>query len=206
MRLSTVVEPTVEPCTLAELKWACRVDLDIAAENDLITKFGVAARKKCEQITRRCFVSTQLRLSMDCFPTQGLNLWTGYNHWDRTIRLPRSSVIAVQSITYVDTTGTTVTLASDQYIVSVGNAGRIVPAYNCNWPTCRIQPDSVNILFTVGFGTTAASVPEDVKQGIRFLTNHYYINRSAVEVGATGAEIPLTVEDILSDACWGGSL
>jgi hypothetical protein len=72
------------------------------------------------------------------------------------INLPRSPVIAVQSITYLDSTLASQTLDPATYIVDTsGEIGRIMPVPGAIWPyQLNYIPGSVQVTFTAGFTKT----------------------------------------------------
>lgn len=194
-QLTITTQPSEEPVSTAELRSHCRID--ITDENTLLDTYQKAARITCENLTRRAFVTTTFKLTLDCFPSG----WIGPCNWN-PIWLPRADVIAVTSITYVDTDGTTQTLASNQYQVTTGHPAKVTPAYGCQWPVTRTQPDAVNVTFTAGYGA-ASAVPENIKLAIKHLVSHWYNNRSKVEVGTIATEIPWTCEALLASSLWG---
>lgn len=195
MGLTITTPPSEEPVTTSELRAHCRIDIN--DENTLLDTYEKAARISLENLTRRAFVTTTFKLTLDGFPMfqQG---W----YYNNPIWLPRADVIAISSITYVDANGSTQTLASNQYQLTTGHPAKVVPAYGTSWPTTRYQPDAVSITFTAGYGA-ATAVPENVKLAIKHLVSHWYNNRSKVEVGTISSEIPWTCEALLSNEYWG---
>ena len=181
-RLTVTTEPSVEPITLAEAKLHLRVDH--SHEDDYITSLIVSARKEAENYTRRAFVNTTFRLSMD--------------HWPRVIYLPRGKVQSVTSVKYYDTNGTQQTLATSVYDVDTDSEpGRIVEAYNQSWPDYRDIVNTIQVVYVAGYGAAAANVPDNVKQAIKIYTGHLYENREVTISGTIIAEIPLAYRALL---------
>src|SRR4051812_10578846 len=127
LSLQKTVEPATEPLTLTEAKLHLRVD---ATDDDsLITSLITVAREMVETATNRQIVSATWKLSMDCFPSGwsshsgrliedqgGLRYSDGLRQWQgNVIKLPRSPVASVSSVTYVDPNGATQTLSSSLY-------------------------------------------------------------------------------------------
>lgn len=195
MGLFITSQPSEEPVSTAELRAHCRIDIN--DENTLLDSYQKAARISLETLTRRAFVTTTFKLTLDDFP-RCVNYW----YFQNPIWLPRADVIAISSITYVDSNGSTQTLASNQYQLTTGHPAKVVPAYGLNWPTTRNQPDCVSVTFSAGYGA-ATAVPENVKLAIKHLVSHWYNNRSKVEVGTISSEIPWTCEALLSNEFWG---
>lgn len=184
MGLVRTVAPATEPVSLTEAKAQCRIDG--TAENDLLTALIAAARTHLEEITWRALITQTWRLTLRGFPT-----------CNAPIYLPRPPLIAVSSITYVDTAGTTQTLASGDYTVdAAAEPGTIEPAWGLSWPLTRDQPAAVTITYTAGFGN-AAAVPSDLVHALKLLIGHWSENREAVAEGGL-TEVPLAVQALVA--------
>lgn len=110
----------------------------------LLSMLIQAARQHAEQELGRAIMPQTLDAYFDEF-----------NHCGFTLP-PLNSVT---SITYVDTDGTTQTLAANQYQVdAVSIPARIVPAYAVVWPTTREQLNAVTIRFSAGYTTVPACI------------------------------------------------
>lgn len=178
MGLVQVTAPASEPITLAEAKLHLREDG--TAQNDLITAHIIAARQLAENDTGRSFVSQQWRLTMDDFPRDG-----------SPIRLERPPLVSVQSITYVDSTGVTQTLAASEYVVDVSTLyGEVVLAYGAAWPNVRAGRGAVTVNYTAGYGA-AAAVPEAIKAAIKLMVADLYENRESAIVGTIHTDNPV---------------
>jgi hypothetical protein len=71
------------------------------------------------------------------------------------IILPRGPVITVDSIQYIDGTGTPQTLDPTLYFVdNMSEPCRILPAYGRGWPATQWVPNAVTIKFTAGYEQT----------------------------------------------------
>ena len=165
----------------------CRIDLseDAAYVNSLIAR----ATKHCENITKRQFISAVWTLSMDSFYD------SRYVTCGR-IYVPRPPLIAVSSIVYVASDGTSTTLDTSDYRVDAqSQPGRIEPVYGESWPVTRDVINAVTVTHTAGFGTAASSVPDDIKHAILLLVGHWYMNREAV--GTMTKEIEFGVLSLL---------
>jgi len=187
-----------EPISLAQAQLHCRSD---QSENDpelaLLIK---AVRKYFEKWTNQSFTTQTYQLTLDHFPNyMGLAL-SDYNRlWDLVgIRLPKSPPIpqgqvTVQSITYVDTTGTPQTMDPTTYNVDLTTVPvRITPAYGKIWPIARYQAGAVQIQFQV-----IPVVDEDVLAGMLLLLGHWNEHREGVLAG-TYAEVPHGICSILA--------
>lgn len=128
-----------EPLSPADLKQHLRIS--DSEEDTLLAAYLAAGRRWAETFTRRQFVRAEWQLRMDCFP-----------EWE--LRLPRPPLISVSSIVYLDSAGTSQTLAADLYTVDrFAEPGVIVPAYGQTWPTVQDgTPNAVVVTYLAGYG------------------------------------------------------
>lgn len=185
--LTLITGPAVEPVTLAEAKRHCRVDM--ADDDGLIADLIAAATRHCEQVTHRRFISQVWEDRLDAVPAY---VWTA----------PVAPVLSIGSVTYVDRDGATQTWSSALYRTDIpagDSAGpaRLTPLYGELWPQARSITNTFAVRFTVGYGTTAASVPADIKAAIKLMVGHLYANREAVNVGNIVTPMPMAVDALL---------
>ena len=159
MAVTIFTEPTQEPISLAEQKLHSRVTTD---DDDAILAIYIkAARRSCELFQGRAYINQTLDLTLDNFPCNGI------------IYVPRAPLVSVTSITYVDTDGTSQTLASSEYTADTkSEPGRIYPAYGEAWPSVRDQPNAITVRFVAGYGTTKGSVPDMFRAAIILLSTN----------------------------------
>lgn len=189
MSLTLVTAPIAEPVTLDEAKDHLRVD--DANEDAYIASLIPVARDYVEAVTGLAFVSQQWLYTADNFPYSGY--WpygygsygafayatSGYNSYDDTIKLYRAPLISVQSITYIDPTGNTQTLASNQYtVLTASTIGEIALNYGCYWPFTRPVRNAVQVSFTAGY-PNVESIPESFLGAMKYLINDMYVNRES---------------------------
>jgi uncharacterized phiE125 gp8 family phage protein len=155
----------------------------LADDEDQMSAFLLAARRRLEQEMGRALVSQTWRLSLDRFPHFHQRAWpVGY----MPILLPRPAIIGVSSFKYLDPTDPTgtaqITLALNTDFIVDGNSepARVQPATNKAWPSALRQQNAVNIDYTAGYGTDGTSVPNDIKLAIKMLAAHWYENRETV--------------------------
>ena len=102
------------------------------------------------------------------------------------------------TIQYVDTAGDTQTLSSSVYNVDIyQEPGRISEAYGQQWPTTRIINNAVIVTYVAGYGATAATVPQGIKDAIMILVNHLYENRDIIVTGTIVSKIPMSAISLL---------
>lgn len=175
--------PAVEPVTLAEAKTHLRVD--ITDDDAYITRLITMAREQCELEARRAFVTQTLEVRLE--------RWPGYQ-----LGLPMPPLQSVTSITYTDQEGNAATVtATDYYIYTGVEPGRLILKPNKSWPTVNLMPGpSIVIQYVAGYGL-AVAVPQRYKQAILLLVGHMYENREAVLVGTVQAELRRAVDSLL---------
>ena len=187
MALICTVGPVVEPVTLAEAKLHMRVDL--ADDDALILGLITAARQHLEAMCRPqlAMLAQTWRLVLDAWPGGDL------------VELRPWPLRSVSSITYIDTAGVTRTLASTAYQVDTYSAPGRVYALN-GWPSTTLRDMAgVTMEFVAGYGETAATLPQPIRQALLLLVAHWYENREmAVVSGAMPKELPFTVSALMA--------
>jgi uncharacterized phiE125 gp8 family phage protein len=201
MPYTVTTPPAVEPLTLSAAK--LHLGLDMSEFDGWVESKIRAARSYVEKYCRRGMVTQTVTLTADAFPRccgDGWYEFDGERHRDGAIRLPWGRVQSVASVAYVDADGATQTWDASKYRVDTASEpGRITPAYGEAWPTTRCVTNAVTVAYVVGYGATAASVPEDVKHAMLLLLTHWWENRSAVNVGNITTNLDFSVEALLSD-------
>ena len=188
MTITVVEAPAAEPVDLDDLKAHLGVTID--DDDALIATKIRAARIRLERLAGIAMVEQTLLLTLDGFPA-------GY------FPLPRPPLVEVVSITYVDPLLATQALPAEAFIVrGVGATGYLAPVGR--WPRTDLLPGAVEIIFKAGYGTTAESVPEPLREAVRQLAAHLYENREPVAVGNIVNELPHGIEDLIADyRVWG---
>jgi uncharacterized phiE125 gp8 family phage protein len=170
--------------TLEEAKKHLRIET--SDEDVLVTGLIEAAREWCEGYQNRAFITQTWEIALDSFPSE--------NH----IEIPKPPLQSIESVKYYGTDETEYTFSADSYYVDTySEPGRIVLKFGETWPSDMLRTaNGVIIQFTVGYGDTAASVPEKVKQAIKVLVGHLYENREATDIKEL-KEVPFAVRDLL---------
>jgi uncharacterized phiE125 gp8 family phage protein len=181
--LSLITGPTMEPVSLAEAKAHCRITE--ADEDGVIAGYILAARNHVETETRRALLTQTWELTLDA--------------WPASIVLPRPPAISITSISYVDAQGATQTLAADQYRLVKQDTGEwaIIPAYQVTWPTLRVDASVVTVRYACGYGTLPGSIPEELRQAMLLLVEHWFRNRGPVAIGTIANNLDRTVDSLL---------
>lgn len=195
--LTLVTPPAAEPVTLAEAKAHLRVE--IADDDALIADLVAAARQAAESHTRRALITQTWRLTLDRFPGKPLPWWDGVREGAdvpepaNAIELPRPPLQSVTSVTaYDDADAATVMAATDYFVDSDHEPGRVVLRSGKTWPVVLRVAAGVEIEYVAGYGA-ATDVPEAIRQGLLLLVGHFYENREAVAAAGAVSELPLGV-------------
>lgn len=179
------VEPKVEPIGPEDVKANAYV-VDTEEDNKFITDQLIpTARRYVEELAKRSLITQTRKQSYDCMPCSPFFL--------------RYSPVQSTTITftYVDTNGTTQTLASTEYNVDILRIpGRVEEAYGKAWPSAREQANSVNITYTAGYGAAAKSVPIIYRRCMIVLCTHWYDNRD--QLGCVGEDMAGKLEGMLA--------
>jgi len=202
MPLIQTTPPAFEPITLAEARLHLRLDSSMTDDDTLVTMLISAARCYAEMLTGRSFISQGWRLVLDSFPGPsliGVPYGTPYSLPGHAILLERGSVQAVTSITYLDMSGAVQTMPPTDWVADTSGAlARVTPVFGKIWPIPMPQIGSVQVNYTAGYGDTAASVPEGIRQWILLRVNTLYEHREEVEV-VRGQIAPMPFVDGLLD-------
>ena len=122
-----------------------------------------------------------------------------FDDWpsDNVIRPRYSPLIAVTSITYIDTAGAVQTWAPGERDVDVTTEpGRITPAYSYSFPSLRGDQNGITLTYTAGYGVSASDTPEDIRTAVFLLVAHLYRNREATTEQAL-SQVPFGVRAML---------
>lgn len=145
---------------------------------------GAATNMAQRQLDRQLCTAT-FRLSLDCFPEP-----TRHNPM-AALYMPRppfqSSGFAIG---YINATGTTVTMASSDYILDTDSEpGRVMPAYGQVWPDTRDQINAVTVTFKAGYGA-ASAVPKAIRTWILTIAAYLFREREPVNIGNITTPLP----------------
>ena len=198
MSLKLQTAATVVPVSLAEAKLHLKVD--VSDDDALISSLITAATLDAEHLMGRALLPQKWQLSLDSFPTDPNSPWWNPAVVARVaIALQRPPVTGVDSIKYVDAvTGVLTTLASGSYqaVLASDYTASVVPAYGLAWPTARVQPEAVQVIFSCGYAD-AAAVPEPIKAWVKLKIGALYLNRELIAVGSRIVRVDLPFDSLL---------
>lgn len=177
--------PVLEPVDVAAAREHLRVD--DTDDDIMIAGLITVARQHVEAVTGRALVTQTWELRLPDFQT--------------VITLPKAPAQSVSSITYVDASGATQTLASTVYQVLLdggpsAQSGRVIEAYGQVWPGSRGHAEDVRVRYVAGYGLPSA-VPAPLRHAMLLLVGHLYENREASAPAAL-AQLPFGVSALLA--------
>lgn len=141
-----------EPITLAEAKTHLRIDT--TDYDSIITPLISTVRQYGEAITGRDFINKTYKGYLDQFPCDG-------------IEIRKSKLQSITSIKYYINSILTTLNSANYYFTKADNAfSKIYLVDGQDYPTTDSKKQAIEILFVVGYGATAASVPEGLKQAM----------------------------------------
>jgi len=164
--------PEFEPLTLAELRNAVKQWSDVTADDDLLQYMQTAAREWLENATGQRFMKQTVIMSFDSFDQltgDVLSIYTG-------------PVLEISSVKYYNDNGDDTTLDSATYSVdTTTKPARILFNDIPSIDTDRLG--GIRVEMVCGYSTSAleseqqTSVPQRVKQAIRYLVTTWYQRR-----------------------------
>ncbi len=176
-----VIDPTIEPVTLAEMKRHLNEFVGVTSRDDDITALIVAGRLWCEDYTGRALIEQSWRLTIGTYEAIYANVDSdtvaGYyrgpfaRNNDGSILLMKSPALDITSFDTVEQDGTTTAIDSDTYELREGDAKdpRLAPLVGAQWTAAQKR-----IVFRAGYADlsaspaqTAADVPQIYKTAIK---------------------------------------
>lgn len=175
-----VYDSSVLALTLGQAKANLRVTS--TDEDDRILALIGAAQTEYEDYTGRILLSSTQILYLDEFEDEKIYL--------------KAPLVSITSIQYYDANNALQTLAAAQYVKDPYAENPYVElAYSCTWPTTYDRPGAVIITYIAGY-SSAAAVPETVKNGLLLYIGHHFENREPQMIGQVATKINPW------EACW----
>lgn len=221
-----VEPPAVEPISLSLAKKQLRIDGINHDDNYLLTEQIIpAARAYCENHCNIAFYDQTYLLTLDSFPygdyrstvpIDQRSPWNYSAYWaDLAIRLPKPRTVAINSLTYVDSTFNLQTIspidptnigAGGYYADLNSEPARIVPGPGGTWPITQFyEPGSIQVNYTAAtFAFTktetvslAAGAPVNGITPYTGVPSKQVISIQSVKDSVTGATLNYSVAPIL---------
>jgi uncharacterized phiE125 gp8 family phage protein len=160
MNLRVITPPTVEPVSVETAKSYLRIDG--TADDTLLAVLIAAARGTGEELARRAFITQTLEMTVDAWPA------------DYVLTIQRPPLLTVTSVKYLDRSKVEATWTD--YVVDIkSEPARII--FRSLPSTVLLETGGITVRFTAGYGTTAADVPQTIKQAVLLLTAYWFENR-----------------------------
>ena len=174
-------EPTSNPIDLAYVKRHARIETT-DEDDDIQSKINAAVRFVERQYSLAAITQTWT-MTLDRFPADG------------RIYLPVRPVQSITSLKYTDTDGDQQTWSGANYRLLDADGLRpyITYIYNGAWPSSvRTDLDSIEVVWSAGYGDSAADVPADFRHALAVLVATYFGNREILDgYVSTGADYQL---------------
>jgi uncharacterized phiE125 gp8 family phage protein len=177
MNLENISLSITEPITLLEAKEHLRVEH--SDDDTYISALITAAREQAESYCELIIPAQQFKYDLDCFPA--------------SISLPNAPVISVDSVSYIDTLGTSQTL-NEYYLAKTPVSANIETAYSKSFPETQSGRDKVSITFTAGF----VDIPETIKHAMKLIIGSLYEQREDHAAGITINSVPWSSKALLN--------
>ena len=139
------IHKTPAPCLPIDLSIVRQqVKQDIQDDDVMLSAYLASAVDYAQNLCQKQFVSAKFSLKLAGFASGA-------------IKIPHGPMVAVQSITYYDTTGALQTLSSSLYTLDFsGHFARISLAPSASWPATQIRDDAVEIQYIAGYVAAAS--------------------------------------------------
>ena len=200
MNIVTLVEPPVEPVTVAEvyefLRWDAEEFDGVPPEaiyplENTIGRHIKTARIWVEQATRRALVMQQLRMTIGQLDKAWLTGFGRIGGWSsmRGIDLLRPPVATIDEVGYYDSNNTLQVLDPADYFLAEDYVPQLRFAYNWQTPCMYERPDAFRITYTAGYNWVdspadyTVAIPAPLKDAIclqvQILADRFDVNEKA---------------------------
>lgn len=161
-------DAATEPLTLAEVKTFLRITT--TDYDDILTPLIKTARQLCEKITGRDMINKTWVTYLDNFSCGFYpnNFYPFSYNSDYSIGLLKSKLQSITSLEYYIDDVLTTFDATKYYITDEADYAAIYLKKNQSFPSIDDRRQAVKITFVSGYGVDAASVPEALKEGMKF--------------------------------------
>lgn len=203
--LAKIVQPSVEPVTLAQAKMHLRVEQE--DEDEHIQGLIQAARTYCELRLDRCLIDTRLEMKLDTFPA-GIELALPLPPFSPTPSRQAIEItfknVQLQEISIVEAEPVLAPAPGTFIVNRAATPVMLTPNVNGYWPVTGPIRSAVTIRWWAGYGDTGLAVPKGIRHAMLMLVAHWYGNREAVSVtGSSVPTVPIGVDELLSTFSWG---
>lgn len=185
MPLLLTSPPTQEPISLTDAKSFLRVET--SADDVLISALVTTSRLQIEAALDLALIHQTWSLLLD--------VWPQTPH----ITMPFAPVAHLVAVNTYDRDGdaTPIPLASFE-LDNASSSPRLLRRNGFATTTPMRALNAIEISFVAGYGATADSVPEPIRQALRLLVAHWYEHRDPGEVDVPAANVPASVSSLLA--------
>lgn len=161
---SVIVEPTLEPVTVDELKVFAHIDGN--DEDATLAGFIKAARVASEQHMGRALIHQTIDMKMDYWPSEN-------------IKLPMPPLVSITKVAILDEDDVETEYSSNNYFtIAGGGAGRLVLKKSVTAPTNASRDyGGYLIRYVAGYGAVAANIPQTIIESIKLWASSIYETR-----------------------------
>jgi uncharacterized phiE125 gp8 family phage protein len=160
MHSKVIVQPAVEPLTVAEAKYHCKVDDTSGDESNYFSRLITRARRIAENYSGLSFLTQTRQLSLDYFPCG-------------VIEIPYGPVQSVE-MEYYNSAGSLITMVEGTDFRISGDRIQAIDG----WPTVKNMIDAVTIVYVAGFTNTGEDhLPEEAIDACARLVARFYEKR-----------------------------
>src|SRR3954447_14953218 len=166
--------PAVEPVSVPDMRAYLR--LDDGAEDDLVAALVKAARLSVEALAGRVMLDSLWRIALDGWPES------------RVIPLPASPLLAVERVRVLDRDGQAADVPDGLYEAgALSDPPRVI--VDPLAPEPGRPRKGIVIEVRAGYGATAETVPEPLRQAVRLLAARWFENRGDADPGPAPADV-----------------
>jgi uncharacterized phiE125 gp8 family phage protein len=157
-------QPAIEPVTLEEVKEFVKVDG--VSEDALLGSMTTAARIAVENFLGRALIEQTILLKMDEWPGD-------------VLKLPMPPFISITEVRTLDESDAPTIYAATNYYTSTGpHEALLIIKNGCTPPTNTTRYyKGYEVEYKAGYGATAASVPQPIKEAIKLMVALIYEGR-----------------------------
>jgi uncharacterized phiE125 gp8 family phage protein len=188
IRTQVVTTATDDAITLEEIKDHLRVERGETNEDEYLERLRDVATEHVQDLTG-------LKLLTSVWNSYYDN-WPPHDHID----LPYAPLQTVTStgVTYTPSTGGSLKFSSTGWAKdTVSMPPRVVLKYNDDWPSEQLDMNNpVCVRATYGY-TTSSKIPASIKHAMLLMIGNWFEHRESVVMGASPAEIPRYITNML---------
>ena len=173
--------PTVEPVSLAEAKAHLRVTHN--DDDTYISTLINSARSTVEQFCGIALVQQSWSVFCDVWRSQGI------------FNLPLSPVMSITDLLIYGEDDVAATVDPSHYFLDAASKPpRLILRTGRSVPTPGRRANGIELKLVAGFGTSASSVPNQIKQALLIIIADWYAARGDVDAG----DVPLSARSPLA--------